>query len=159
MAQIQVLKGGKSLTGRRIRNLNVDLTPMVDLGFLLITFFILTAAMTKPSVTKLNMPMDKGITTDVPESMILNILLKEDHKIEYFEGKAAINTNKHNTNYSGIRRVIMSKQQKVATLTGDRTRTILIVTPSKQSTYEDFMRIIDEIQINDIRIYFVQSPV
>ena len=158
MSQIETTTPGKP-GKRHSHSLKVDLTPMVDLGFLLITFFILTAAMTKPTITKLNLPMDKGSDTKVPKSMVLNVLLKPDHQIDYFEGERSLSTIYGHTGFSGIRAVIQSKQKSVANLVGDRRKTILIITPSKESTYEDFMRIIDEIQINDIRVYFVQGAI
>ena len=135
--------------------IKVDLTPMVDLGFLLITFFILTTAFTKPNITKLVQPKDTMPSTEVHESDVLTLCLMDNHSIDYCEGKVFPTTIYHHTNYAGIRKVIQDKQRSVASYTGKRSNTTLILFPSSKSTYNDFMRIIDEININDISRYFI----
>lgn len=62
-----------------------DLTPMVDLGFLLITFFVITTEFSKPMVTKLNMPAD-GPPIKLGESSALTVLLGSDNTVYYYEG-------------------------------------------------------------------------
>ena len=145
-----------SRPGKRSRhNLKVDLTPMVDFGFLLITFFILTTSMTQPHITKLIHPKDSTQTTPIPENAVLTLVLGDNHSIEYFEGKVQSNPIYVHTNYSEIRSVIQAKQKKVKILSKGKFTTTLMIVPSIGSTYNDFMRIIDEIQINGITSYYV----
>src|SRR5215470_14364844 len=67
----------------------VDMTPMVDLGFLLITFFIFTATMKSPTTMDLNMPKesDKQDETKIKQSGALTILLGKDDHVYYYEGE------------------------------------------------------------------------
>lgn len=77
-------KGGKK-RGKKLST-RVDFTPMVDLGFLLITFFMLTTSMNKPQTMEINMP-DKKPTdepTVVPESQTITLLLTKDDKVVYY---------------------------------------------------------------------------
>ena len=66
-------------------NLRIDMTPMVDLGFLLIAFFIFTTESSKPGVTKLYLP-HKGDPTKVPDSRSLTILLGGNNHVFYYVG-------------------------------------------------------------------------
>jgi biopolymer transport protein ExbD len=54
--------------------LKIDMTPMVDLGFLLISFFVITTELSKPTALNLIMPT-KGIAMDLGESNALTVLL------------------------------------------------------------------------------------
>jgi biopolymer transport protein ExbD len=79
------VKKGKKLSTR------VDLTPMVDLGFLLITFFMYTTTMSKPKTMQINMPYKDDVVkpeeeTKIKESTAMTILLSKDHRIYYYEG-------------------------------------------------------------------------
>lgn len=58
---------------------------MVDLGFLLITFFVITTELNKPTMTNLVMPID-GPNIPVAESKVLSILLDKEGSIYYYEG-------------------------------------------------------------------------
>ena len=76
-------KKGKKMSTR------VDFTPMVDLGFLLITFFMLTTSMNKPQTMEINMPVkDKNLTEDqqtkVKASQTLTVLLTKENKVVYY---------------------------------------------------------------------------
>src|ERR1044071_7142519 len=80
------VKKGKKLSTR------IDLTPMVDLGFLLITFFMYTTTMSKPKTMEINMPntekIDPKDQTKIKESTAMTILLSKNHRVYYYEGLA-----------------------------------------------------------------------
>lgn len=140
------VKKGKKLSTR------VDLTPMVDLGFLLITFFIFTTTLSQPTALKLNLPKD----TDKPEeqtktkaSGALTIMLGKDRNVFYYEGELAPNgANFTSSNFKDIRNEILSK--KMSTKPDDF---MVVIKPSDESTYKDFVDILDEMKINMVDRY------
>ncbi len=112
------VKKGKKLSTR------IDLTPMVDLGFLLITFFMFTTTMAKPKTMEINMPykdpnMKEDEQSKVKESTALTILLSKNHRIYYYEGigsDAANPPKLEATTFKekgGIRDEIIAKEAKV----------------------------------------------
>src|SRR5215831_9997933 len=78
----------------RKTRLKIDMTPMVDLGFLLISFFIFTTEMSRPTTTKLNMPYN-GDSTRIADLKSMTILLTTDDKVYYYCGnfETALATN------------------------------------------------------------------
>jgi biopolymer transport protein ExbD len=82
--------GGKHKGKKRGKKLStrVDFTPMVDLGFLLITFFMLTTSMNKPQTMEINMPVKEDLPpeeqTKVKASQAVTLLLTKDDKIVYY---------------------------------------------------------------------------
>ncbi len=81
-------KGGKKKRGKKLST-RVDFTPMVDLGFLLITFFMLTTSMNKPQTMEINMPdkkkdLQEEEKTVVKASQTMVVLLAKDDKAVYY---------------------------------------------------------------------------
>ncbi|MES2477676.1 MAG: biopolymer transporter ExbD [Bacteroidota bacterium] len=181
MAEIDTSGGGGHKKGgvKKAKKLStrVDLTPMVDLGFLLITFFIFTTTMSKPKTMEINMPfkdenMKKEEQSKVKESTALTLLLSKDHRVYYYEGIGSDATNPPKVeiayfkNPGGIRDVIIDKKAKVDALVRSGAlqatdKTTVLIKPDFNSTYEDFVNIIDEMSINGIQVYAVVdiSPV
>ena len=91
------------------------MTPMVDLGFLLITFFIFTATMSSPKTMDLNMPKDNKNEEDetkVKQSGALTIMLGKADKVYYYEGELAPDgSNFKSSTFKGIRDEIIRKKK------------------------------------------------
>lgn len=155
MAQLDLSprRQSKSLS-HRIR-LNVDLTPMVDLGFLLISFFILSTTLSQPQSTDLVMPKDSKEKTPLKEPVVLTLMPVRNDQIAYFEGRNESDGMTKHCSYNELRSVIQQKQREVALVLGNQNETVIIIDPDSTSSYKNFMDIMDEIQINDIRHYFV----
>ncbi len=161
MAEVQVKSAKKKSGVKRLlkKNLSVDLTPMVDMGFLLITFFILTTSLTTPTVTNLIMPKD-GVPPDMPvcESCALTLLPAGNNEVYYYEGIPTENTVMHKTSFAatgGLRDLIESKQQKVAGARGTKDEMVVIIKPGKNASYENIMNILDEMKINGVTHYVI----
>ncbi len=138
-------RSGHKTTNRR--STRVDLTPMVDLGFLLITFFVFTTSMTEPKAMDIIEP-NKGDERPVKESGAMTIILGEEHKVYYYYGQLdTINalTSLKTTDMKGIRDLITKK--KKTTAIGDL---MYVIKGDKRSTFKDMIDILDEMAICDI---------
>lgn len=137
------VKKGKKLSTR------VDLTPMVDLGFLLITFFIFTTTMAQPTAMKLFLPKD----TEKPEeqnkvkaSGALTIMLGKADQVYYYEGDDP--TKIQATSFKDIRGVIINKKKST-----DPKDFVVVIKPTVDATYRNTVDILDEMSINDVKRY------
>jgi len=136
---------------------------MVDLGFLLICFFVITTTMAQPRETKLIIPKG-GPDMNLPESRTLTVLLGESEKIFYYAGswdnglsKNKILTTNYST-YEGIGNVIREKQKQLrARATGDtpENELILIIKASEKSSYGNLVDMLDEVLINGLKHYVI----
>jgi biopolymer transport protein ExbD len=83
-------KGGKHKKVRAKKSsTHIDMTPMVDLAFLLLTFFIFTTTFSKPKTMDITMPVkekDPANQTKVPASQTMSVILTEKDKIIWYMG-------------------------------------------------------------------------
>lgn len=159
MADIDTSSAGKKNVGvkkAKKANPRVDLTPMVDLGFLLITFFIFTTTMSQPTAMRLFLPQDTKNTdqqTKAKESGALTILLGKNNTVYYYEGILSGNaSNFKSSNFGsgddGIRSVILKK--KMSTPESDL---VIVIKPSDECDYKNVVDILDEMSVNVIKRY------
>lgn len=161
-------KGKHQGTKSKKLSTRVDMTPMVDLGFLLITFFMLTTTMSKPKTMDLIMPKDTEREEEqnkVKESTALTILLGKKDQVYYYEGLAQDPNASANpeffkatnfANKSGIRDVIIKKRDAVAQMRnakGEPEDVVIIIKADNDATYKNFVDILDEMAINRIQRY------
>lgn len=125
----------------------VDLTPMVDLGFLLITFFIFTTSLTQPSAMKVIVPDDKGEATPTKRSGALTLLPSAGGTVYYYEGDLQLN-NLRTTTIRGIRNVIVDKKRRT-----NHKDLCVIIKPAQSSVYGEVVDLLNEMTINDVKSY------
>jgi biopolymer transport protein ExbD len=139
------------------KSTNIDLTPMVDLGFLLITFFVFTTTMATPTSMQINTPFDKTPTRDqLKASCVLTVLLEKNNEIKYYEGLST-EINKPMTTFfgkDGIRKVIMAKRQEVQKRTGNADNFVLIIKATDKSSFQNFVDMVDETTICCVKHYY-----
>ena len=157
MAEMDTSSGGGHKKGPGVKkskklSTRVDLTPMVDLGFLLITFFIFTTTMSQPTAMKLFLPKD----TEKPEeqnkikaSGALSLMLGRNDGVFYYEGELLPDgSNFKSSNFKEIRQVIIDK--KKATNPEDF---VVVIKPGPEATYKNTVDMLDEMTINDVKRY------
>jgi biopolymer transport protein ExbD len=123
MAEMQVEDKGKKgkKPKQKKHGTRVDLTPMVDLGFLLITFFMLTTSMLKPQTMEISVPSKDKVQEEdqnkVKASQAITILLGKENKLFYYFGTEddGVDPELIETDYSseGIRKMLIQKNYDV----------------------------------------------
>ncbi|MDF2385275.1 biopolymer transporter ExbD [Nostoc ellipsosporum NOK] len=169
-------KKGPGVKKAKKLNTRVDMTPMVDLAFLLITFFIFTATMNNPTTMDLNMPKDtdkKDELTKTKQSGALTLMLGKDNHIFYYEGELLPDGSNFKTaSYASIRDVIINKKREVeATYVRDpaceaekqaakkpitlckQKDFFVMIKPTDEASYKNTVDILDEMTINKVERY------
>jgi len=124
MASIEPAEGGSHKKGPGVKkakklSTRIDMTPMVDLGFLLITFFIFTTTMNTPTTMDLFMPKDTENEQEqnkAKESGALTIMMGKDNTVFYYEGQLKVDETGNNfksSTFKEIRKVILDKKKAV----------------------------------------------
>jgi biopolymer transport protein ExbD len=151
MAEMDTSSGGGHKKGPGVKkpkklSTRVDLTPMVDLGFLLITFFVFTTTMSKPTAMNMNEPKDDpNNQLKVKNSGAMTILLGKGDQVYYYMGELTAEGASQqfkSTNFKDIRQVILDKKNAVPI--GDL---MYIIKADKESTFKNAIDILDEMQI------------
>lgn len=175
MAEIAQDSGGGHKKGGKVRSkkmsTRIDFTPMVDLGFLLITFFMLTTTLAKPNILALVMPekdIKKEDVEPVKESKVLTLLLGPNDKVYWYEGITDAKLDSTDYSAEGLRQVILNKMEKVKGQFGMedyedfKTKeprkgsfVNVIIKPTKDSRYKNLVDALDEMAITKVRYYVI----
>ena len=157
MAELDTSQKGGHKKGKKKRSkeasTRVDLTPMVDLAFLLVTFFMMTTTFSKPQTMEINMPVKSttGETSDTKASQTMTLILGENDKVFWFKGTPDT-ANFSTTDYSpnGLRRILIDINKSTKDLT-------CIIKPTDKSNYRNMVDALDEMSIIGIKRYALVS--
>jgi biopolymer transport protein ExbD len=169
MAELNTGDGGGGKGGKvrsKKQNSKVDLTAMVDLAFLLITFFMLTTSLSKPKSMDLTLPdkdpNDKTPPVKVDENRTMTIMMGENNKMVYYMGLlVAPKVGPKDIAYGkdGIRRELLKQKREVlaysAALGKPKNGIIVIIKPTKKSSYKNLVDMLDEMAITGVDTYAI----
>jgi biopolymer transport protein ExbD len=139
---------------------HVDMTPMVDLGFLLITFFMLTTTLLQPQVMEIFMPHKGDDKMPIKASNTVTLLLGKNNKIHLYRGTLAENPAKEILSYDskGLRKRLLELKRTIGTTFNTRTNRheeamVVVIKAEDKATYKNVIDVLDEINICDINKY------
>ena len=158
MSDIDTSSGGGHKDGKKRskkQSTKVDMTPMVDLGFLLITFFMLTTTFSKPHRMDIQMPAkdknDPAKATDTKASKTVTLFLESKDLIYWYPGLLKEKPVLSKTDFSagGLRKLLLEKQTAIG------KELVVIVKPTESSRFKNMVDIVDELRIAGIAFYSI----
>lgn len=170
MAELNTGDGGGGKGGKvrsKKQNSKVDLTAMVDLAFLLITFFMLTTSLSKPQSMPLGLPdkepdpNKKEVIVKTDQRRTLTVILGGNDQIKWYHGLLEApepDGKPTTTDYSsnGIRKELLKRVASIPQVMGDKDKgMIVIIKPTKKSNYKNLVDILDEMAICKVPSYAI----
>lgn len=144
MAAIAQPASGNQRGKRRSKKMSprIDMTPMVDLAFLLLTFFMLTTTLTKSYIMEITVPEK---TNSIPAgpvlkaSQVITLILGEKDKIYWYQGIADAQVNVTNYSAQGIHQVLEEKKREISQMH-------VMIKPATKSRYKNLVDVLDEMK-------------
>jgi len=124
-------KQGIVIKGKKLST-RIDMTPMVDLAFLLLTFFLLATTFIKPQVMQLVLPEKNQDTSNQPkvnEKNVMSIVLDANNKIYWYIGLTTAQVHETTYKSDGLRKILVDQVKP-------NDKMVVLVKPSDTSTYE-----------------------
>jgi biopolymer transport protein ExbD len=145
--------GGEKKKGGKVRSkktsTRIDMTPMVDLAFLLLTFFVMTTTLNKPQTMEITLPekpKEEEKTPKVNERDVLTIVLGDDDKVYWYTGITDPKIELTDFSANGIRKILLQKKVEVPKL-------VILIKAMDSSRYKNIVDILDEMNISSIQRY------
>jgi biopolymer transport protein ExbD len=139
--------GGKKKKGKvraKKGSTRIDMTPMVDLAFLLLTFFVMTTTLNKPQTMEITMPEKPKPGDEMPEineKNVMTVVLGDDNKVYWYMGITDPVVEKSNYSAEGIRKILLKKKAELPKL-------VVLIKAMDESKYKNMVDIMDEMNIS-----------
>jgi biopolymer transport protein ExbD len=127
----------------------IDMTPMVDLAFLLLTFFMLTTTFNKPQTMEIIMPEKPKAEDQQPvvnEKKVVTLVLGEKDKIYWYVGVTKPAVEQTTFSKDGVRKILLEHNAAIKDM-------LVLIKPTDQSRYKNVVDILDEMAITNIKRY------
>lgn len=133
------------------KEVSIDMNPMVDLAFLLLTFFMLTTTFSKPQAMELVMPAKPKADEVVEEkpikaSRVVTLLIGPEDRLFWYRGVEDVQVNETGYGKDGLRDLLFR-------LDGEIEDLVLLIKPMRECVYENMVDMLDELQITGMQRY------
>ncbi len=152
MAEIKETGGGGG-KDKKIRSkkssTSIDMTPMVDLAFLLLTFFMLATTFNKPQTMEITMPEKPKTEENQPlvnEKKVLTLVLGKDDKVFWYVGVTDPKVEVTSYAPDGVRQILLEQNRQIREM-------VVLIKPSDGSKYKNLVDMLDEMQISNVARY------
>lgn len=144
------VKRGKIVRRKKKKRIGfrIDLTPLVDITFLLLTFFMFTTTMLKPQIMEMRIPPEMYAKVEVRASELLTFLLTKDNKLYWFKGVADENNRPQEIEIRKLRPLLIEKNLEPNV----RNKLITVLKISPDASYDKVVQILDELNLAEIPI-------
>ncbi len=138
-------KRGKSKRKKKKRvGFHLDMTPLVDITFLLLTFFMFTTTMAQPQVMEMSYPPEGGTTIDVADDKLIEIRVDKDGEIFYNLGT----DQPEQIEMKELKDRVVEENLKK----GKINEMITVLIPHKNAEYGEIVQILDELNLAEMEI-------
>ena len=131
---------------------HVDMTPMVDLGFLLITFFMLATSFSQSKIIKTIAPSEPDGVEDYDKlncNRALTLMIDESDFIKYYVCPSDKKVKADSVDFSkqGLRQLILKRQQEAKTYFNNEKKLIVLLKSTQKASYKHLIDAIDELNL------------
>jgi biopolymer transport protein ExbD len=135
---------------------NIDMTPMVDLGFLLITFFMLATTFSKPKVIEMIKPANPNSMdeeTKINCTRALTLILTETSNVKYYTCPSDIKNTVDSLDFSknGLRQFLFDKKKAVLQAFNGEKDLIVLLKATKKAKYKTLVDAVDELKMSNVQ--------
>jgi biopolymer transport protein ExbD len=138
-------KRGKRKKGRRL-GIRIDMTPLVDVAFLLLTFFMFTTSMSRPQTMEINLPPNKDIKVETAESNTLSVAVSDKGQLYWRVGIESFKK----VDLDELRRVLRDQSQQ-------KPKLVTLLKIDRLAKYDTMVNLIDELNLANITRFSLVS--
>ncbi|MBX7225799.1 MAG: biopolymer transporter ExbD [Chitinophagales bacterium] len=164
----EISQGGGGDKGGKVRSkkqsTRIDMTPMVDLAFLLLTFFVLTTSLNKPQTMEIRIPdkddpKNQQKPIEINEERAITLLLSGENKLYWYPKINPETLQETDYGVDGIRKILEENEAKINAKFGGKEQSMFVfIKPMDDSNYKNMVDILDEMKVVDIKKYALMEP-
>lgn len=137
-------RGKKKRRKSKRLGIRIDMTPLVDVAFLLLTFFMLTTTMARPQTMEINLPPDENVKVEIAESNLMTLRVNDKGEVFWNLGLDA----PQRIEFNKLRGFIRERLQV-------NSRLVTLVKIDPKAKYEMMVNIMDELNLADMQRFSI----